>query len=337
MAQYVSQGAAAEARLGGAETLADRGLIQRQRRWLLPLEIEMQQRVGSLPQLEARLLESQSGARRLSATLMTANARLQQQMQIALRNLKSLRAGRAAVRSEGRRKLIDAQIESEREKLAKLRSAWIEPERIAGLPAMRQAMIQWTNSRNELAATLLWIQDARPALREAYEDLAADRQVSLALKALGPGHQLGSGTDYDARPFLHRLGEYEDLVFTDHLPLYRENGDLRVAALIARTPVTFTWKSSEEPTVLTASVIEAAGLRVPEDAPQRQQRFADGRELTVRQFEIPYLRFGRHVLKDVPAFALPPEGEQYGCLIGPAAFNEHSPRAEPEKMRLVVR
>ena len=89
--------------------------------------------------------------------------------------------------------------------------------------------------------------------------------------------------------------------------------------------------------MLTASVIEATGLTIPKDAPRMEWRFHDGEKLGVRQFKIPYIRFGRHVLRNVTAFALPPEGERYGVHIGPAAFDGHSPRAEPEKMRLVIR
>ena len=148
---------------------------------------------------------------------------------------------------------------------------------------------------------------------------------------------LGSGEDYDSKGFLRMLAGYEAHVFTDELPLYRDEDDLRVAAFIGRTPVTFTWHTSEEPVMLTASVMEATGLSIPNDAPEMRWRFSDGKELVVRQFQIPYVRFGRHELTNVTAFALPPEGEKYGAHIGPVAFDGRSPRAEPERMRLVIR
>ncbi len=167
--------------------------------------------------------------------------------------------------------------------------------------------------------------------------LAEDREVASAIKQLGEGHELGSGKDYDSEPFLRRMAQYEKQVFTDELPLYRAGGELRVAGFINRTPVTFTWHDTSEPTMLTASVIEATGLKIPADAPRMDRRMADGRTLAVRRFEIPYLRFGRHVLTNVPALALPPEGENFGVQIGPTAFEGHSPSAEPETFRLVIR
>jgi hypothetical protein len=287
--------------------------------------------------MEAALIDSQTAAQRLAQSLMAANMQLQLQIQASENNIRILQAGREGLRSDGRRKLVDARLESERQKIETLRSRLTPPERIGGLPVMQRAIIHLTNHRNELTICLLEIHDLRPKLRDAYEDLAGDERIKSALRQLGFAHQLGSGEDYDSEPFLRKLAGYEKHVFTDDLPLYRSGEELRVAAFIHRTPVTFTWHNSEDPTMLTASVIEAAGLTVPDDAPQMRHRFSDGQTLTVRQFEIPYLRFGRHVLKDISAFALPAEGERYGAQIGPAGFENHSPRAEPEKMRLVIR
>ncbi|MCA9268519.1 MAG: hypothetical protein KDA41_08610, partial [Planctomycetales bacterium] len=211
------------------------------------------------------------------------------------------------------------------------------PEAVAGLPIVRDAIIRVTNSRNDLTAALLAIHDDRPVLRAEYEALAHDGQVAAALRELGPAHRLGPLEDYDAEPFLRSLAPYESQVFTDDLPLYRIDDDLRVAGFVGRTPVTFTWNSSSEPTLIAASVIEAAGLIVPNDAPRVKRRMPDGRELVVRQFTIPYVRFGRHVLQNVEARALPPEGENLGTRIGPAAFAGLSPKTEPERFRLVIR
>ena len=337
MCSVAKQLSAADSRASHEAILSQRGLTLQQKKWLSPLEIDMQRRVRRLPRLEASLLDSRESARRLAERLITTNMRVEVRLQTAKQNVQTLLAGRAELRSPGQRRVVDARIKTEQETIKRLSAAHIDPEMIVGLPAMRQAMITLTNSRNDLAATILWIHDTRPLLREQYEELASQRQVSLAMKALGSDYRLGSGEDYDSPAFLRKLAGYEELVFTDELPLYRDNGELRVAAFIERTPVTFTWHSSGEPTMLTASVIEATGLSVPDDAPRMTRRFPDGQELVVRQLEIPYLRFGRHLLTNVSAFALPPEGEQYGAQIGPAAFADHSPRAEPKEMRLVIR
>ena len=320
----------------GREYLSSRGLIERNDKWLLPLEVEVQQRVQKLPNLQANLTQAEIYQRQLAQSLFARNARLQLGIQAAETNLRILQAGRDELRSEGRKRLVDARIKSEQEKLDALRNAWVDPEHIAGLPTMKEAVILLTNHRNELALAILFIHDARPVLRDRYEALNKDQNVGTALKELGDDRQLGSGIDYDGKAFLTKLAGYEKLVFTDEMPLYRAGDSFRVAGLINRTPVTFTWHLSEEPTMVTASVLESVGLEVPEDAAKKNFRFPDGNELAVREIRIPYLRFGRHVLKDVSAFVLPPEGERYGTQIGPVAFDGHSPHADAKKMRLVI-
>ena len=336
LAQMQGSTSVALADATGREYLSGRGLIERNDKWLLPLELEVQQRVQKLPKLETNLIQAENYQQRLAQNLFTTNARLQLGIQTAETNLRILQAGREELRAEGRKRLVDARIKSEQEKLDALRNAWVEPEHIAGLPMMKEAVILLTNHRNELALTILFIHDARPSLREQYAELKKDVHVGAALKQLGNDQQLGSGIDYDSKAFLTKLAGYEKLVFTDEVPLYRAAEDFRVAGLINRTPVTFTWHVSEGPTMLTASVLESVGLQVPRDAPKKVWRFPDGNELAVREIKIPYLRFGRHVLKDVSAFVLPPEGERYGTQIGPVAFEGQSPEADAKRMRLVI-
>jgi hypothetical protein len=120
------------------------------------------------------------------------------------------------------------------------------------------------------------------------------------------------------------------------VPLYRDNGDMRVSGLIGRTPVTFTWLESSEPTLLTASVIESTGLSIPQNAKRVQFRLLDGRVVNVREFEVPYIRFGNQLLRNVKAFALPPEAENIGPQISPVAFEETTPKADPARLRLLL-
>ena len=326
----------ADARSAAEDVLERRGLVRQQQVWVLPLEVEMQQQVRRLPKLESDLIESRSAAQRLAQSLLTAHAQLSARIETAETNVRTLQALREAARSSGRRK-IDARIASEQQQAEQLRAAVVPPEEIAGTLRMRTAMIQLVNSRNDLTAALLWIHDTRPALRTQYELLAGDREITRAIGELGDEHRLSTGEQFDSDAFLRKLARFELHVFTDEVPLYLQGEDLQVSAIINRTPITFTWNEYDEPTMLTASVIEASGLKVPKDAERLKHRFPDGRELVVRRFEIPYLRFGRHVLKNVEALALPPEAERYGAQIGPTGFADHSPRAEPEKMRLVIR
>jgi hypothetical protein len=252
------------------------------------------------------------------------NARLQTRL---AQNRTGLGAGQLAI--------LDEQIERDRALLERLQPQWIVPEQLGGSEPLRRQLIKLTNDRNELATSLLKIQEQRQVVTERYEHLATDQQVRTALAVL-EGDTLGPLDDYHARSFLAKLAEYERDVFTRELPLYRDNGDLRVSALIGRTPVTFTWRESSETTMLTASVIEATGLEVPADAPRLKHRLPDGSEITVREFDVPYVRFGNHLLRSVKAYALPPEAENVGTQIGVSAFEGLAPKAEPQHLRLVL-
>jgi hypothetical protein len=213
---------------------------------------------------------------------------------------------------------------------------WIDPLQLGGFEPMKRQVIRLTNHRNDLATTILKIQEQRQKVTERYEHLTQNAQVREAIAALGGNQRLGPLDDYHAKSHLAKVAEYEREVFTPELPLYRDHGDLRVSGLIGRTPVTFTWRESSEPTMLTASVIEATGLEVSSDAAKMQYRLPDGREVTVREFEVPYLRFGNQLLPRVKALALPPEAENAGTQIGASAFEGLSPKAEPQNLRLVL-
>lgn len=319
--------------------LADeRGLVQQRQRWLLPLELQLRGRVRLLPKLQSRLERVRLQTEQTYQVLSQRNVAVQTHLGQVKARLAQLESQPTARLGQAQRQVLAAQIKRERQRLAALEKEQIEPEKYGAVPIIQRQLIDLTNRRNDLATTILNIHDERHRLREGYQELSQDRQVAAALNELGEDHRLGPLADYDSKRFLQNIRQYEDEVFTAQLPLYRAGEHLRVAAIINRTPVTFTWHTSSEPTLLTASVIEATGLRVPGDAPQMTRRFDDGRKLVVREFEIPYLRFGRHELRNVSAFALPPEGENIGTHIGPAAFEDAGimPRAEPEKLRLVL-
>jgi hypothetical protein len=311
--------------------------VEQKKCWVVPLEIELRQRVRTISDQHAQLQETQTATTRLVQTIVIANEQVRVALvetQGALKQRESQRGQRNGLVEE---KLLDELIKRDQARISLLQKQWIEPARLGETPQLRSALVELTNRRNDLTISILWVHEQRPALKKQYATLAQDAAVMRSLRQVGNQQRLGPVEDYDSDRFLKGLAKFEAAVFTTEVPLYREHGALRVAGLIERTPVTFTWKESSEPTMITASVIEAAGLVVPENAPRTQQRVEDGRMLSVRRFTIPYVRFGKQVLRDVPALALPPEGENIGTQIGTSAFTGLSPKAEPEKFRLVIR
>jgi aspartyl protease family protein len=310
------------------------GLVEQRSNWVLPLELEMRQALASLPKRRQELQRAQQAADHTYRMLVQSNAAVELQVAQLHARLHALKAQDISGLGSGQRKLLGEQINRIELQIRSLQKQWIVPADLGGFAPLKKQLIDLTNCRNELATTVLTIREHLPSVSVQYEQLAQDPQIAKALAALGGRQRLGPLDDYRSKTFLARIADYERDVFTSEIPLYKDSGNLRVSGLINRTPVTFTWRESSEPTMLTASVIEAAGLQVPQNAPQLPIRLADGSQVTVRQFEVPYMRFGNQVLRGVTAYALPPEAENAGTQIGPLAFEGVTAKAEPQNLRL---
>jgi hypothetical protein len=217
-----------------------------------------------------------------------------------------------------------------------LESQAVEPDQLAGMSDVRARLIRFTNTRQTLALTLLTIQRAVPQMEADYRRLAADLEVQTALRSLGEDHRLGPLETYRAE--LRRLQEYEQLVLTPWLPIYVQSGRMRVGAILnERAPLTFSWNSDGGPTVLTETMLEAAGVELAADAPTVPLSRGQGRTLNARKMTVPTLRFGQVVLRDVPVHVLGSEGEDLGASIGPAAFAEYDVQEERARLQLTIR
>jgi hypothetical protein len=291
--------------------------------WVLTLESRLRDQLAGLDDL-----------RRSVVMLQTAiDQRIEQnraRWETATVRIEALKAALAVLKkNDPKRKPLEQQIQE-------LRRQAVEPRQLGAQPDVQARLIDLTNQRHKLALAVLGIREAVPRLEAAYQALAADDAVSAALKQINGVARLGP-VNPNYRGELRRLGECERAAFTPWVPLYIQSGRVRVGALVNdRSPVTFTWKSETQPTVLTASMLEAAGLSVPHGAEGTTLTFDRGRRTAARRAVVPSLRFGRHVLENVPVWVLPPEAEDLGALIGPQAFTDGSVRVEPERLRLVI-
>ena len=220
--------------------------------------------------------------------------------------LKSALSGTATEAPE--RKQIEQQIR-------RLESQAVDPDQLAAQSDVRTHLIQFTNARNALAVKLLAIRRSIPQMEADYRVLEADLEVRAALRTLGEGHRLGPLENYLAD--LRRLDEYERLVFTPWLPIYLQSGRIRAGGILNETtPITFSWDAEGGPTILSESMVEAAGLELPASAAAVSLPLGSGRTLTARRMIVPALRFGQVVLRDVPVHVSGPDGEDVGAIIG---------------------
>lgn len=290
--------------------------------WLTDVEIRLREHLGGLDESRRRILSLQKAL----------DERIQSNHVLWETNRRRIEALRKKLTS----KADDAERKRIEEQIKELQSQAVEPRLLPAAPDVRAGVVDLTNLRRRLALSVIAIRRLKPQMDADYERLAKNEDVAAALKRVGESHRLGPMANGYASP-IRRLGEYERVVFTAWSPLHIQSGRVRIGSILnERIPVTFTWQTSAEPTVLTAAMVEAAGLVVPETAESIQMAFGRRRRVTVRQIIVPTIRFAGHVLRDVPAYVLPPEGEDLGARIGSEGLAEYQVTMEPERLRMVV-
>jgi hypothetical protein len=259
--------------------------------------------------------------------------RIQQNAQAWEANRQQITALKTALSStptgDSERKQIEQQIR-------RLETQAVDPDRLAAQSDVRTHLIQFTNARHALAVKLLTIRRSIPRMEEDYRRLEADLEVRAALRTLGEGHRLGPLENY--LPELRRLDEYERLVFTPWLPMYLQSGRIRTGAILNdTTPITFSWHAEGGPTILSESMVEAAGLELPARAAAVALPLGTGRTLTARPLIVPSLRLGQFVLRDVPVHVSGPDGEDAGAIITADALVGYDVTVEPARLQLTIR
>lgn len=290
--------------------------------WLVPAEFRLQFRLDELEPLERRILTLQRGLDQLAAR----NRLLWEANQA---RIDALRRTLAETETDDPKK---RKIE---EQIRELEQQAVAPEDLFATPIVRQRLIEWTNLRLRVQLIVIEARVLHAEMQEQYARLATDAALAAALDRLGSDHRLGP-MRRGYRNDLKRLHQFERLAATDWLPVFRQSDRVRFGGLLEdRVPVVFSWHESHEPTVLTANMVEAAGVRVSDDAPSVVLTLA-GRRLTARRIPIRSLRFGAIRLTDISVLVLPAEAEDLGAWIGPDAFMEYSVQLEPSRLRMLI-
>jgi hypothetical protein len=288
--------------------------------WGLPLEAELKEKLASLPILRESVVTTEKDLEERAA----ANRRAWVEAAPALEALRQA-LGRLSPSDPKRVPLA--------QQLATVEATACEPARLSASAVVRAQLIAFSRDRSLLQLSLLWIRAQTPRLEEEYARVLKQPGVMAALKQLG--ERLGPQKNYV--PEVKRLAEYDKLVFTSWLPVYQQAGQTRLAAILnEQAPVTFTWSEECEGSILLpASVLESCGLTLATDAPTRQLKVA-GRSLTTRELILPVLRLGRHVVKNLAALVLPPEGEDLGARLPRNILSSLRVNIELERLRMTV-
>lgn len=292
------------------------------RLWLLPREVELREKLAELPRRRERIV---SVEKELDAAI-AGNLKAWQESRPAIATLEQ--ALSKLVTGDPQRPIIERQI-------ADLAASALDPVKLAGRSDVSRRLVELSGERCGLLADAAWIRATVPGLKDEYSKLAEVPEIASGLQQDGK-RRLGPQRSY--RADLDRLAEFESLAATKWVPIFQQSGQTRVTALVGeRTPVTFTWsEASDQPVVLTASTAEAAGINAPADAPRETIAADTKRSVMARKITLDYVRFGHSLLRDVPAYVLPPEAEDIGNRLGRLALVEHRVRMEPAKLRMWI-
>jgi hypothetical protein len=208
----------------------------------------------------------------------------------------------------------DKQRRALEEQLKILDRQGIAPSRLSDQPDVRAKLVELTNHRHQLWLAARAIRRNTPELMREYEPLAASATVQAALGQLGSGHKLGPARDYVAD--LKKLPDWERIFLTDWIPLYQQGERTRLTLL--------------------AGMAEALGLEISSQAQTQMVTLAPQRTYAARQAVIPFARLGAAEVRELEVWVLPPEGEDLGARIGPAAFPNLRLQPQPERLRFLT-
>jgi hypothetical protein len=290
--------------------------------WLVPAEFRLQFRLDELEPLERRILTVQRSLEQLA----TQNRILWEANQLRIDALR--KAAAETETDDPKKRKIEKQIRD-------LEQQAVAPEDLFATPVVRQRLIELTNLRLRVQLIVMEARALHAEMKGQYARLATDSELAGTLGRLGSDHRMGPMRQ-GYRNDLKRLHPFERLVTTDWVPVFGQSARIRFGGLLEdRIPVMFSWHRSLEPTVLTANMVEAAGVAIPDDAPSVMLTLA-GRRLTTRRILIRSLRFGSTHLEDTPVFVLPADAEDLGAWIGLDAFGEYHVQFDPPRLRMRI-
>ncbi|MCH8921577.1 MAG: aspartyl protease family protein [Planctomycetes bacterium] len=307
--------------------LRDRGLRQLGTIWITAREKRLRTQLARVSEVTRRYHKAEKHL----DDLLQANEKIHQGLVFHLKQLEQLKnikpKGNAIQLQQYNAKLLQTQgiVDA-------LRSRYVQPQRLGEVGPTGPAAGNLAMRRGSLVSLLASIRRHLGRLKDDYRPLRRDLNVDAALASVGGDQRLGPARDYLRD--LKSVAELEHMLSAAALPFYRQGGRLRVSVLVNhRTPTTMTLLESGGQTLIPSSLLQAAGIDVPADAPRVVFKVGR-RKLQTRRVRIDYLQIGSAVLRDVEALVLPPEGEDLGAQLAPAALSGYKVKLDAQRLRI---
>ena len=321
-------GAPAPARPEEPAVLTAAGLVRQGNLWVLEEEANWLAHVANLRPLE----KSAASAEQQFLAALAANEQRFAELEQLRKQVRELQRLAASSDVSRRTKLqLAEQVRVNQELIRGLEREVADPREADRAATVRKSLIEWIDRRATLAEALLADRSQAKSLAQRYAALASDPGILVALGDTATRRRLGPSRTFEIQAA--SLDKLSAALFSDIFPVYRDHGLWRVNVVLeeraART-LNFSPEGTEH--LLTASLLEAAEIKVDPQAPEITIQTSGGRAVRGRRIELAKLRIGNRVLTKVPAIALSPEGEDLGSVLGGKALADY--RLEIDRARL---
>lgn len=310
--------------------LSQHGLV-REGSWFLTADENLvRQRLSELRALERAFLEAQTAEARAHAEI----DKLAEQFATARREQVELerRLADTALGSKDYNQVV-RELNLRTAALNRLRPLFERPDGLWDNADLRSAVRRFSQADTELRAAVALIRSRSTQLDLEYRHLAENTEVAAALAEAEGKYKLGPARDYSRE--LKRLGRVDKLLVADRMPVYREDGQFRLGAVLnERTPAVLIYAPVDEGTIIPDKLLAAAGVSVPDDAPTGTLQAGADRKIPVRKVILPQLRLGDRVLTNVEVHAVPEEGHDLGARLGRLAIRDYAAELDAQAQRL---
>ena len=315
-----------------AGTLRKAGLEPAGERWLLPAELRLQRRFAALDRWHREALAS---GKKLELWIST-QAAIRNEIVALQTTQRQLSEAQAAQPDQAQ---IGLRLRKIAARLKLLTTKRLSPSELVNRQEVRAEMTRQISACNRIILLEIAAPRRVRELTAAYQKLSADEAIRGALATLGGQERLEVGPAY-AGQWL-QLANIASEVLPDRWPVYGQNGRWRTSLIIEqRQSATVTifedTKERPYPAWLPASVLQAAGIKIPENAPYLELRLPSGRRVPTRVLRLSYLQLGKHRIGGAEVLSLLPEDEDLGGQISLQFLEKHGLRLDQDPLPAVV-
>lgn len=304
--------------------LRERGLVRKGFVWLSPSEVRLQSALAELPKLERewRELQKEIGEQRDRHRTIRRGLKQRASLQEELKN------NELTDKQKRQLMLALAALEKSLEQLGLSSSESFEPrETVALAPQLKElSRLHGRLIAQVLAAERL--SDA--AILQSYQPYRGDEAIMAALAALGDKAKLGpQRSTYKA--VRQKAEQQRKLTFTDWLPLYQQDGQFWITAVVEGGPVDFQFRPELNFTLIPIKALRKNGFRLTDDMPLVKLNLGK-RALTGYRMQVDAVRLGKYEVRNVPVIVLPDGENELTAVLGQPALGSLRVRIDEENL-----